>query len=30
MHPKATYTEEEAKALLDAVKIFMKDLVKVL
>ncbi len=30
MHPKITYTEEEAKALLDAVRIFIKDLVKVL
>jgi hypothetical protein len=30
MHPKATYTEEEAKTLLDAVRIFIKDLVKVL
>jgi len=30
MHPKATYTEEEAKALLDTVRIFIKDLVKVL
>ncbi|MGO8763195.1 MAG: hypothetical protein ACLP2P_05345 [Desulfobaccales bacterium] len=30
MHPKATYTEEESKALLDAVRIFIKDLVKVL
>jgi hypothetical protein len=30
MHPKATYTEEEAKSLLNAVEIFMKDLVKIL
>lgn len=30
MHPKATYTEEEAKALLDAVGIFLKDLIKVI
>lgn len=30
MHPKATYTEEEAKALLSAVEIFLKDLVKIL
>lgn len=30
MHPKATYTEEEAKALLDAVGIFLKQLIKVL
>lgn len=28
MHPKATYTEEEAKALMSAVEIFIKDLVK--
>jgi hypothetical protein len=28
MHPKATYTEEEAKALLSAVEIFMNDLTK--
>ena len=30
MHPKATYTEEEAKAILSAVEIFIKDLVKIL
>jgi hypothetical protein len=30
MHPKATYTEEEAKAILNAVEIFVKDLVKTL
>lgn len=30
MHPKATYTEEEAKALIGAVDVFMKDLVKIL
>jgi len=30
MHPKATYTEEEAKALLNAVEIFMKDLAEIL
>jgi hypothetical protein len=30
MHPKATYTEEEAKALLGAVEIFIKDLAKIL
>lgn len=30
MHPKETYTEEEATAILNAVKIFLKDLIKVL
>lgn len=28
MHPKATYTEEEAKAILSAVEIFINDLTK--
>lgn len=30
MHPKATYTREQAKTLLDGVGIFLKDLIKVL
>jgi hypothetical protein len=30
MHPKATYTEEEAKDLIHTVKIFLKELAKVL
>ena len=30
MHPKETYTEEQAKALLGAVEVFLKDLAKVL
>jgi hypothetical protein len=30
MHPKATYTQEEAKALISAIEIFMKELVKIL
>lgn len=30
MHPKATYTEEEGRAILSAVEIFIKDLVKIL
>ena len=30
MHPKATYTEEEAKSILGAVEIFLKDLAKIL
>ena len=30
MHPKATYTEEEAKAILNAIEIFMKDLTRIL
>jgi len=30
MHPKATYTEEEAKAILGAVEIFLKDLIRIL
>ena len=29
MHPKATYTEEQAKILLDAVEIFMKDVFEI-
>jgi len=30
MHPKATYTEEEADSLLGAVKVFIKELLKIL
>jgi hypothetical protein len=30
MHPKATYTEEEARYILNAVEIFMKGLIKIL
>ena len=30
MHPKITYTEEEAKTLLKAVEVFMKELTKVI
>lgn len=30
MHPKVTYTEEEARAIWGAVEIFLKDLVKIL
>lgn len=29
MHPKATYTEDEAKKIIDAVKIFTQDLIKI-